>query len=119
MWFLVNRALTHWRVLLAGAACVVLIAITWQVQEWRWGERTAALERDWSNRNAAGWEAALRAYREAVAEGDRAARRADEAISRMKKDRDKWKTAYSEALESDPDCAAWAEGPIRCPVPQS
>ena len=117
MWKLVNLVLTHWR---AAAVCVALLVqsvVVWQVQEWRWTSRLEASRRESAEQTAESYRGALERLQEALREADAANRRADSAIRRLKKDRDAWKKALNDAQTSDPDCAAWSQGAIRCPLP--
>lgn len=40
----------------------------------------------------------------------------EERLDVILKERPKAEVVYREAIKSDPDCAAWAREPIRCPV---
>jgi hypothetical protein len=116
MWKL---ALTHWRVLAVSAACAVLFTAGWLTNGWRLQKELAEQKAAYAEANSKGWETALRQYQKLQQEYDQAAREADRAIQRMRIERDRWKTAFNQAKTDDPDCAAWASGAIRCPVPQS
>ena len=116
MWKLVNVALTNWRALVACAALLASFGAGWQANGWRltsaFGQERLAYEQ----RIAAGWEAALRAHQKQLAEAAAAERRADEAIKRLRKERDKWRITYEAAIKDDPDCAAQAAQVLLCPV---
>ena len=119
MWFaIVNRVLTHWRVAVVLAALLAAFAVGAVVNGWRLQSALEAQRADYEARLAAGWEASLKAYRDALAKADEAQRAADQAIRRMRKERDQWKQTLSQAIESDPDCAAWASQRVACPLPQ-
>jgi hypothetical protein len=117
MWFrIINAALTNWRVLAVCAAFAASFAAGWQANGWRLTSAFGRERLEYEQRIAAGWEAALRAHQKQIAEAAEAERRADEAIKRLRKERDKWQTSYETALKADPDCAAQASQPLRCPV---
>lgn len=120
MWFkLLNGVLTHWRVVVALVALLVQSALIWQVQEWRWTGILEASEKASAEKAAETYRGALERLQQALAAADAANRRADAAIKRLKKDRDRWQTAYRAALSDSPECEAWAKESIKCPVPQS
>jgi hypothetical protein len=119
MWKLTNLVLTNWRVLAVSAVSVALFSGGWLTNGWRLHARLEAQKAEYAEANSKGWKAALEQYQRLQQEYDQAAREADRAIQRMRIERDRWKTAFNQAKTDDPDCAAWASGAIRCPVPQS
>ena len=117
MWFkALNLVLTNWRVLAVSAAFVAVFSAGWLSNGWRLHARLEAQKAEYAEANAKGWQSALEQYQRLQREYDQAAREADRAIQRMRLERDKWKTALNQAKTDDPDCAAWAETMIRCPV---
>lgn len=117
MWFkVINAALTNWRVLAASVALLASFGAGWQANGWRLTSAFGQERLECAQRIASGWESALRAYRQQIEEADKAARRADEAIKKLRKDRETWQTKYEAATRNDPDCAAQAAQPLRCPV---
>lgn len=124
MWAPLILARTHWRVLAAAVVCAAAFMAGATVSAWRLQaelqKQRAELQKQrasYEARLAAGWEAAHRAYIEKAREADEAADAADRAVSRLRKERDQWQTAYNQAKAADPDCAAWADASIRCPLP--
>lgn len=116
MWKLVNVALTNWRVLVACAALLASFGLGWTVNGWRLTSAFGAERLAYEQRIAAGWESALRAYKQQIAAAEEAERRADQAIKRLRKERDKWQATYNTAIKDDPNCAEQAAQPLRCPV---
>ena len=110
---------TQIRALAASAALLASFAAGWQSNGWRLHARLEAQKAEYAEANAAGWKSALEQYQRLQREYDQAAREADRAIQRMRIERDRWRTAYSDAKAESPACAEWSAGVIQCPVPQS
>lgn len=108
--------LSRWRVIATAGALLACFVAGWQVNGWRWAARYEAHEKQAAQQLASGWEAALKLYRAQQAQADAAQKRADDAIRRLRKERDRWQATYNAALRDDPACAEQAAQVLRCPV---
>jgi hypothetical protein len=118
MWTgVLSAVLGKWRVWAAAGALLASFAAGWQVNAWRLTSAFGAERAGYEARIAKGWEAALRAYQAQVAAAAEAERQADEAVKRLRKERDTLRTQYQAAVKDDPSCAAQAEQRLRCPRP--
>ena len=117
MWPILTLARTHWRALAVLAALLAVFAAGFSVSAWRLQGELQKQRADYEARLASGWQAAHEVYVEKAQAAEAAAQAAERAVTRIRQERDKWQQAFANAKTDDPDCAAWAAGAIRCPLP--
>jgi hypothetical protein len=100
----------------ASAVSLALCAGAVQVENWRLTSAFGQERAEWKDTLANGWKNALDVYERQRKDGDQAVAAAEKERDRLQKELGQWKSAFKKAKESDPDCAAQAAQPLRCPV---
>ena len=118
--------LRQWRVLV-WIVLAAVVGTTWQrIGAWRsaYHELDAVVAELEQERSCAAASACARRAEEAAeqarAEAEQRALEAAESLraaeEKARADAAAWRAKYRAALASDPDCAAWAAGEIKCPL---
>lgn len=118
--------LVPWKAIGAGALVVALVFGLWRVQTWREAyqrlpnvEARLQAEIDCEPATACQERAvalAEQARAEAAIAAQAALGKAQEAEAKARADASAWRAKYRAAIQSDPDCAAWASSAIKCPL---
>jgi hypothetical protein len=115
-----------WRAIGAGAAVVALVFAGWRVQTWHESHKAlpvveAKLKAEVACEPAtACQERAVALAEQARAEAAIAAQaalgKAQEAEAKARADASAWRRRYEAALRNEPECKAWSEQRISCPL---
>ena len=118
--------LVPWKAVGAGALVVAVVFGLWRVQTWHESHKAlpvveAQLKAEIACEPAtACQQRADEQARLARVEAENAAQaalgKAQAAEEAARRDAAAWRAKYRAAIQSDPDCAAWASTQIRCPI---